>query len=126
MTFLLDNLNQLWLPLSALVLILCFIGITFGIIWGRRKAEELDARAEKRAMRMAKELEAQGKSALLGEKREWHQTRVALEQELNTKRSDLEEVEQGLVGAAHPTAADGMILNRASAGLGQRFPCFGI
>ena len=96
MTFLMENINQLLLPLIAIAVLLGTVGLVIGLIWGRRKTEELEARAEKRAIRMSKELEAQGKAALLGEKREWHQTRAALEQELNEKSADIEESEQAL------------------------------
>ena len=97
MTFVVENINQLWLPFLAIAAILGVLSLVFCIFWGRSKAGDLEEYAEKRAMRMVKEMEAQGKAALLDEKREWHQTRASLEQGLNDKQAVIEENEQTLV-----------------------------
>lgn len=96
MTVLIESFQQLWLPVSAIAVVLGAVGLAIGFYLGRRNAAELEARAEKRAMRLAKEIEAQNKTALLEEKREWHQMRATLEKELNEKRLEIEESEQAL------------------------------
>lgn len=97
MTFVVENINQLWLPFLAIAATLAVLSLVFCIFWGRRKAGDLEAYAEKRAKRMVKEMETQRKEALLDEKREWHQTRASLEQGLSDKQAVIEENEQTLI-----------------------------
>jgi ribonuclease Y len=96
MDFLLQNLAQLWMPIVALVIILSGIGLAAGAIWGRSKAADLEARVEKRAQRTVKELEAQGKAAILEEKRKWHQTRSAQEEEMAAKQGAIDGSDEDL------------------------------
>ncbi|MBI4552008.1 MAG: ribonuclease Y [Candidatus Latescibacteria bacterium] len=94
--FLIEHIQQLWLPVAAVALVLCAGGLAVGFYLGRRRAADLEAKAEKRAIRLVKDIEAQSKAALLEEKREWHQTRATLEKDLNEKRLEIEEADQAL------------------------------
>lgn len=97
MTFFMENIDQLWLPLLAAAAIVGGVCLGLSIVWGRRKKGDLESRAEKRALRMVKEMEAQGKTSLLDEKRVWHETRASHEKELTDQRLQIEENEQNMV-----------------------------
>lgn len=94
MSVLIETIHQLWLPFGIIVLILCIVGLVACIAWGRYKTRELEARSEKRALRIAKEIDIQRKTALLEEKRKWHRDRAALEEELHAKQAELDESAQ--------------------------------
>ena len=96
MDFLLQNLGQLWMPIVALVIVLSIIGLGAGMIWGRSKTAELKARAEKRTQRMVKELDVQGKTTALEEKRKWHQIRAGQEEEMTAKQTVIDERDEEL------------------------------
>ncbi len=96
MTFFIENIDRLWLAVVVIAGAVGVVSLGLFTVWGRRKHADLDARAEKRALRMVKEMEAQGKTSLLEEKREWHKTRANQESELTSKRLETESADQAL------------------------------
>lgn len=93
MSFFFENIDQLWLPFSIILLVLVGLTAAATVVWSRRMVADLESRAEKKAQRTAKEKEALEKTTLLDEKRQWHETRALQEKELNGKRHAVEELE---------------------------------
>ncbi len=97
MDFPLENLNGLLLPLAVLVVVSGLAGLVIGMIWRRSKAGELEEKAQKRAQRLFKEMEVQHRAELLEEKRKWHDARETQEEEINSRQTSLESLEQELM-----------------------------
>ena len=96
MDFLLESLNGALLPLAVLTLVSGLVGLVIGTIWRRSKAGEMEAQAQKRAQRLFKEMEMQRRAELLDEKRKWHDSREAQEEEIASRQTALENLEQDL------------------------------
>ena len=97
MEFLLENLNELLLPLAAVTVISSLLGLVIGIIWRRSKASEMEENAQKRAQRLIREMEVQRRAELLEQKRKWHDAREAQEEEINRRQSALVSQEQEMM-----------------------------